>query len=180
MKRFLFLSICGMLAHLLSPFGHDSVLYATALGTGNDRPPNIILILADDLGYGDVSSYNPSPLGNISTPHIDQLARRGMTFTDAHSTSSVCTPSRYSILTGIYYLILCISQRFVRSPFMISICSQPLHRAVQLANTPKGGCIGRLRHSPHQYRKIHSCKHREKSRIYHSLCRKMVSSTQPR
>lgn len=62
--------------------------------------PNIIFILADDLGYGDVKCFNPE--GKISTPHIDQLAAEGMKFTDAHSSSSVCSPSRYSILTGRY------------------------------------------------------------------------------
>ena len=64
--------------------------------------PHIVVVLADDLGYGDVSSYNPMPLGNISTPHIDALAHRGMMFLDAHASSSVCTPSRYSLLTGHY------------------------------------------------------------------------------
>ncbi|RME68497.1 MAG: arylsulfatase, partial [Verrucomicrobia bacterium] len=63
--------------------------------------PNIVFILADDLGYGDVQSLNPER-GRIPTPHIDQLAREGMSFTDAHSSSSVCTPTRYSILTGRY------------------------------------------------------------------------------
>ncbi|MDP4880327.1 MAG: sulfatase-like hydrolase/transferase, partial [Opitutales bacterium] len=63
--------------------------------------PNIVYILADDLGYGDVSCLNPE-LGKIKTPRIDQLAQEGMTFTDAHSSSSVCTPTRYSILTGRY------------------------------------------------------------------------------
>jgi len=62
--------------------------------------PNIVYILADDLGYGDVSVNNPK--GKINTPHIDHLAEQGMRFTDAHTTSSVCTPSRYSILTGRY------------------------------------------------------------------------------
>ncbi|MFD0799330.1 arylsulfatase [Maribacter chungangensis] len=64
------------------------------------KPPNIIYILADDLGYGDISSYNPS--GKIKTPHIDALAAQGMRFTDAHSPSAVCTPTRYGILTGRY------------------------------------------------------------------------------
>lgn len=64
------------------------------------KPPNIIYILADDLGYGDISSYNPS--GKIKTPHIDNLAALGMRFTDAHSPSAVCTPTRYGILTGRY------------------------------------------------------------------------------
>ncbi|MDF7799271.1 arylsulfatase [Pontiellaceae bacterium B1224] len=63
--------------------------------------PNIVYILADDLGYGDVSCLNPK-LGKIDTPRMDQLASEGMTFTDAHTSSSVCTPTRYSILTGRY------------------------------------------------------------------------------
>ena len=62
--------------------------------------PNIVYILADDLGFGDVSINNPQ--SKINTPHIDGLAQQGMRFTDAHTTSSVCTPSRYSILTGRY------------------------------------------------------------------------------
>lgn len=62
--------------------------------------PNIVLILADDLGYGDLSCYNSQ--SKILTPHIDTLANNGIQFTDAHSSSSVCTPSRYSILTGRY------------------------------------------------------------------------------
>ena len=62
--------------------------------------PNVIFILADDLGYGDVSVLNPK--SKIITPHIDKLAKSGMIFTDAHSPSSVCTPTRYGILTGQY------------------------------------------------------------------------------
>ncbi len=62
--------------------------------------PNIIYILADDLGYGDVSSYNEQ--GQLYTHHIDQLARSGVRFTDAHTSSAVCTPTRYGILTGRY------------------------------------------------------------------------------
>lgn len=62
--------------------------------------PNIVYILADDWGYGDVSCLNPE--SKIQTPHTDQLARCGMTFTDAHSNSAVCTPTRYGILTGRY------------------------------------------------------------------------------
>lgn len=62
--------------------------------------PNIIVVLADDLGYGDISSFNPE--GKIPTPHIDQLSQEGMRFTDAHTSSSVCTPTRYGLLTGRY------------------------------------------------------------------------------
>jgi arylsulfatase A len=61
--------------------------------------PNIILIYADDLGYGDVGCYGAT---KVSTPHIDRLAREGRKFTDAHSPSAVCTPSRYGLLTGQY------------------------------------------------------------------------------
>ncbi len=63
--------------------------------------PNIVFILADDLGYGDVQCLNPQR-GKIPTPHLDRLAAQGMTFTDAHSGSSVCTPTRYGLLTGRY------------------------------------------------------------------------------
>lgn len=63
-------------------------------------PPNIVYILADDLGYGDLSVYNPA--SKIATPHLDRLAGEGMRFTDAHSPSAVCTPTRYGILTGRY------------------------------------------------------------------------------
>jgi len=62
-----------------------------------DRP-NIVLILADDFGYGDATCYNPQ--AKVATPQIDRLARQGMRFTDAHSPATVCTPTRYGLLTG--------------------------------------------------------------------------------
>ena len=64
-------------------------------------PPNIVYILADDMGYGDVQILNPER-GKIPTPHMDQVAKEGLIFTDAHTTSSVCTPTRYGIMTGRY------------------------------------------------------------------------------
>ncbi len=70
----------------------------TASGSG--RRPNVILLLADDLGYGDLRVYNPQSV--IPTPHIDRLAAEGVRFTDAHSPSSVCSPTRYGLLTGRY------------------------------------------------------------------------------
>ena len=65
-----------------------------------ERFPNIVLILADDMGYGDPGSYNPE--SKIPTPNIDRLAAEGMRFTDAHTPSAVCTPTRYGLLTGRY------------------------------------------------------------------------------
>jgi arylsulfatase A-like enzyme len=64
------------------------------------RKPNVIFILADDLGYGDLSCLNPN--SKTSTPNIDKMAREGKTFTDAHSPASLCTPTRYGIMTGKY------------------------------------------------------------------------------
>jgi arylsulfatase A-like enzyme len=64
--------------------------------------PNVVVILADDLGYGDVSCYNPAR-GRIPTPNIDRLAAQGMRFTDGHSSSGCCSPSRYTLLTGRYH-----------------------------------------------------------------------------
>lgn len=68
--------------------------------TEENELPNIVFILADDMGYGDVSAYNEN--SKIKTPFIDQLAEEGVMFTDAHTSSSVCTPTRYGILTGRY------------------------------------------------------------------------------
>jgi arylsulfatase A len=71
-----------------------------AESAGKDKP-NLVIILADDLGYGDVGCYNPDR-GKIRTPHIDQLAREGVRFTDAHAAVAVCSPTRYALLTGRY------------------------------------------------------------------------------
>ncbi len=90
----------------------SKVLLATGLMSGICIPlagtakpkaaskPNIIYILTDDLGYGDVSVNNPK--SKITTPNIDRLASQGIRFTDAHSPSAVCTPTRYGIMTGRY------------------------------------------------------------------------------
>jgi len=72
--------------------------------TATPDPPrrvNIVYVIADDLGYGDVRCLNPQR-GKIPTPNADKLAAQGITFTDAHSGSSVCTPTRYGVLTGRY------------------------------------------------------------------------------
>ena len=77
------------------------VSMAVALGqAGAAAKPNIVFVLADDLGYGDVQALNAR--SKVPTPHLNRLARQGMTFTDAHSPSAVCTPTRYGALTGRY------------------------------------------------------------------------------
>lgn len=64
-----------------------------------ERPPNVVLIYADDLGWGDVGCYGAK---SLATPHLDRLAAQGLRFTDAHAPSATCTPSRYALLTGEY------------------------------------------------------------------------------
>ena len=75
-------------------------LVLAADASAQPRTPNIVVVLADDLGYGDVGAFNSR--GRIPTPHLDRLAREGMRFTDAHTPSAVCTPTRYGLLTGRY------------------------------------------------------------------------------
>ena len=70
------------------------------LAAAAEAPPNIVFILADDMGYGDVRALNPG--SGIPTPNLDRLAAEGMAFTDAHTPSAVCTPTRYGLLTGRY------------------------------------------------------------------------------
>jgi len=73
---------------------------ATVAAAAAVAKPNLVYILCDDLGYGDVRAFNAQ--GKIATPQMDRLAREGMIFTDAHSSSAVCSPTRYGILTGRY------------------------------------------------------------------------------
>ena len=93
-RSLLFLRPVAAVAALLG-----SLASAQAAGSPAARP-NIVFILADDLGVGDVKCFNPQ--GKIATPQLDALAARGRMFTEAHSSSAVCTPTRYNILTGRY------------------------------------------------------------------------------
>ncbi|MCH5597501.1 sulfatase-like hydrolase/transferase [Niabella ginsengisoli] len=77
-----------------------ATFFLTLLINGQSGKPNVIFIMADDMGYGDVACYNSE--SKIPTPNMNQLAREGMMFTDAHAASSVCSPSRYSFITGKY------------------------------------------------------------------------------
>ncbi|WP_420461016.1 sulfatase family protein [Neolewinella sp.] len=99
MRNYPLLSLLALLLCTCGPAQEDEELTASQ-GVTAEGAPNIILILADDLGYGDAGVYNPESV--IPTPNIDRLASQGMRFTDAHSTSAVCTPTRYGIVTGQY------------------------------------------------------------------------------
>ncbi|MBI1761425.1 MAG: arylsulfatase [Acidobacteria bacterium] len=77
-----------------SPNGSSS-----ATGNTANKGPNVVLIYADDLGYGDLSAYGATA---VQTPHMDRLAQEGLRFTDAHAAAATCTPSRYALLTGEY------------------------------------------------------------------------------
>ncbi len=100
------------------------VVYVAPLTAAEVSKPNVVYILADDLGYGDPGCYNPA--SKIPTPNIDRLAKEGVRFTDAHSPSAVCTPTRYALLTGRYAWRTRL-QRNVLGPF-----SQPLIAEKQL------------------------------------------------
>ena len=82
-----------------------ALILAPVLGTASPSSavpaPNIVLILADDLGYGSAGCYGANP-ELVRTPNIDRLAKEGRRFTDANTTCSVCSPTRYSVLTGRY------------------------------------------------------------------------------
>ena len=93
----------GTTRHILAAFAVALLLAPLAAGRADAADalkPNIVFILADDLGYGDVKCNYPA--GKIPTPNIDRLASEGIRFTDAHAPSALCTPTRYSILTGRY------------------------------------------------------------------------------
>ena len=87
--------VCAVLLGLLA-MGLTS---RAVLAQTQPARPNIVVIYADDVGYGDVSAYGKT---RLRTPHIDRLAAEGMRFTDAHSAAATCTPSRYALLTGQY------------------------------------------------------------------------------
>jgi arylsulfatase A-like enzyme len=78
-----------------------SALRLSAADVRRHAKPNIVLIIADDLGYGDVGAYGAS---KIKTPNIDGLAHEGIRLTDAHAPAATCTPSRYAILSGAYFM----------------------------------------------------------------------------
>ena len=108
----------------------------------SNKKPNIVYILADDMGYGDVSGINPN--GQINTKNIDSIASGGMAFTDAHSGSAVCTPTRYGVVTGRY------SWRTHMKRGVLNGWSKPLIKPDRMtvasmlkANGYNTGCVGK-------------------------------------
>lgn len=99
MKSILFATLS---VAFLTLVGCRQISAATSVTEDTRARPNIVFILADDMGYDLVSANNPEGMGPLRTPNIDRLASQGMNFTDAHSASSVCTPTRYGLLTGRY------------------------------------------------------------------------------
>ena len=83
----------------LSVFLSNCTGITNTSNTTQNAKPNIVIFYVDDLGYGDLSAYGAKA---VNTPNIDKLAQNGIRFTDAHSSASTCTPSRYSLLTGEY------------------------------------------------------------------------------
>ena len=88
------------LACLIGAAVTAQLTFAQRVNAESTARPNIVLIYADDQGYGDVSALNSG--AKFQTPHLDRLVREGMTFTDGHCSDTVCTPSRYGLLTGRY------------------------------------------------------------------------------
>ena len=88
-----------LFSSVLAPLAISSTACSSTEKTEKTSKPNVIVILADDLGYGDVSAYGSK---TISTPNIDKLANGGVCFTDGHATSATSTPSRYAMFTGSY------------------------------------------------------------------------------
>lgn len=100
LKQVAFTASSVLLANTFSGCSNSKSTNQTASVRPDKRQPNIIFIMADDMGYGDVRYLNPD--SKIPTPNIDKLASEGLHFTDAHTPSAVCTPTRYGVLTGRY------------------------------------------------------------------------------
>ncbi|HND53488.1 MAG TPA: sulfatase-like hydrolase/transferase, partial [Pirellulaceae bacterium] len=97
------LILVGAVCCALAPFASSIPAHGVEREQGAEKPaagpPNIVVILADDIGYGDLSCYGAK---HVATPNLDRLAREGRRMTDAHSPASTCTPTRRALLTGVY------------------------------------------------------------------------------
>src|SRR5215207_970566 len=90
-----------MMKPLLAFLGLAILSGQSLCGADASRRPNIVILYADDMGFGDLAINNPD--SKITTPNLDRLAREGTRFTDAHSSSGICSPSRYALLTGRFH-----------------------------------------------------------------------------
>jgi len=125
----------ALAAGLLSQAAKASV--ATSTDT-----PNVVIVMADDLGWGDISAYQKKSL--IKTPNIDKLVSQGLSFTDAHSSASVCTPSRYGLLTGRYCWRTSLKKEVLHgySPLLIDADTPTIGKLFQ-SRGYKTACIGK-------------------------------------
>lgn len=111
-----------------------------APATASDAPPNVVLINADDLGYGDLGCYGAT---KVKTPNIDRLAVEGRRFTDAHTASAVCSPSRYALLTGVYpHRINLFGPQMIRAGLVIDTKQQTVASVLKDAGYDTA-CIGK-------------------------------------
>jgi arylsulfatase A-like enzyme len=121
-----------------------SVLIATGVARAQPADvtarPNIVVIYSDDVGWGDLSCYGAT---RVSTPHIDQLAAGGVRFTDAHTTASTCTPSRYSILTGQYPFRRKGAQILAGDATMLITPDTPTLPQILKSGGYRTGCVGK-------------------------------------
>src|SRR6266508_2722649 len=101
--------ICGV-ATFAGPHSQRAVAQA--------RRPNIIFVLADDLGYGDTSCYGAT---SLRTPNIDRLAKESLRFTDGHSAAATCTPSRYALMTGEYAWLFFFTDALTTDIYTLSL-----------------------------------------------------------
>ncbi len=143
MKRRNFLKFAGLCGISVISGGCESLFDKKQIAVkGINCRPNIVLIYADDLGYGDFSCYGAE---KVSTPNVDELAAGGVRFTDAHSASAVCTPSRYGLLTGRYPWRLNKPNDvnvWSRDPLLLDT-DQPTIASVLQSQGYKTACIGK-------------------------------------
>jgi arylsulfatase A len=132
---------CHLLSRIAALIGAAGLLLGSLLyGAGAANRPNIVLIYTDDIGYGDVGCYGAT---KVRTPHIDRLAREGRRFTDAHSASAVCTPSRYALLTGEYpFRVDSFTPIFSRAGLIVDPTKTTLASLLKRANYATA-CIGK-------------------------------------
>jgi arylsulfatase A len=124
-----------------------TLIGASALAAGGRRAPNFVIVLADDLGYGDLGSYG-SKL--IKTPHLDRMARSGLMMTDFYASANICTPSRAGLLTGRYPIRTGLAHEVIQAKDTNGLPQAEVTLAEALKSTHKSALIGKwhLGHVP--------------------------------